>query len=168
MRDSISKVLGDAAEVRALTEESKVCVFVIRNLVAITTEREIRTALAEQYQLSDRAVRIRSLRPGYGESKTAVFSLLCSMAKEVRRRGEVRIGWTRCRVREREGPPRCIRCLELGHIAIRCKSPVDKSGYCIKCGEAGHKAAACKKEPVILPASSGEADVRPGSKSRQA
>nr|XP_041630573.1 uncharacterized protein LOC121502022 [Drosophila kikkawai] len=159
MRDSISKVLGDAAEVRALTEKSKVCVFVIRNLDAITKEREIRTALAEQYQLSDGAVRIRSLRPGYGESKTVVFSLPCSMAKEVRRRGEVRKGWTRCRVREREGPPRCFRCLELGHIAIRCKSPVDRRGYCIKCGEAGHKAAACKKDPVILPASSGEADL---------
>ncbi|XP_070144941.1 uncharacterized protein [Drosophila kikkawai] len=166
MRDSISRVLGDAAEVRALTEESKVCVFEIRNLDAIATEKEIRTALAEQYQLCDGAVRIRSLRPGYGDSKTAVFSLPCSMAKEVRRLGKVRIGWTICRVREREGPPRCFRCLELGHIAIRCKSLVDKSG--IKCGEAGHKAVACKKEPVILPASSGEANVRPGSKSRQA
>nr|XP_041632372.1 uncharacterized protein LOC121502730 [Drosophila kikkawai] len=168
MRDSISRVLGDTAEVRALTEESKVCVFEIRNLDAITTEKEIRTALAEQYQLSDGAVRIRSLRPGYGDFKTAVFSLPCSMAKEVRRRGKVRIGWTICRVREREGPPRCFRCLELGHIAIRCKSLVDKSGCCIKCGEAGYKAVACKKEPVILPASSGEADVQPGSKSRQA
>ncbi|XP_041630824.1 uncharacterized protein [Drosophila kikkawai] len=77
------------------------------------------------------------------------------MAKEVRRRGEVRIGWTRCS---------CFRCLERGHIAIRCKSPVDKSGCCIKCGEAGHKAVACKKEL----ASSGEANFRPGSKSSQA
>ncbi|XP_070070132.1 uncharacterized protein [Drosophila takahashii] len=151
MRDSISRVLGDAAEVRALTEESKVCVFDIRNLDAITTESEIRTAPAEQYQLSEGAVRIRSLRPGYGESKTAVFSLPCSMAKEVRRRGEVRIAWTRCRVREREGPPLCFRFLELGHIAIRCRSLVDKSGCCSKCGESVHKAVACKKEPVNPP-----------------
>ncbi|XP_070070192.1 uncharacterized protein [Drosophila takahashii] len=168
MRDSISRVLGDAAEVRALTEESKVCVFDIRNLDAITTEIEIRSALAEQYQLSEGAVSIRSLRPGYEESKTAVFSLPCSMAKEVRQRGEVRIAWTRCRVREREGLPRCFRCLELGHIAIRCKSLVDKSGCCIKCGEPGHKAVACKKESANPPSSSGEANVRPGRRSNQA
>ncbi|KAH8381755.1 hypothetical protein KR200_003902, partial [Drosophila serrata] len=118
MRDSISQVFGDAAEVRALTEESKVCVFEIRNLDAITTESEIRTAFSDQYQLSEAAVRIRSLRPGYRKTKTAVLSLPSSLASEVRRRGEVRIGWTRCRVREREGPPRCFRSLELGHIAI--------------------------------------------------
>ncbi|KAH8283740.1 hypothetical protein KR054_009546, partial [Drosophila jambulina] len=105
MRASISRVLGDAAEVRALTEESKVSVFVIRNLDAITTESEIRNAFSKQFDLCEGAVKIRSLRSGYAESKTAVISLPSSMAKEVRLRGEVRIGWTRCRVREREGPP---------------------------------------------------------------
>ncbi|KAH8394042.1 hypothetical protein KR200_011302, partial [Drosophila serrata] len=84
MRVSISQVLGDAAEVRALTEESKVCVFEIRNLDAITTESEIRTAFSDQYQLSEGAVRIRSLRPGYGETQTAVLSLPSSLASEVR------------------------------------------------------------------------------------
>ncbi|KAH8351811.1 hypothetical protein KR059_009581, partial [Drosophila kikkawai] len=52
MRDSISRVLGDAAEVRALTEYSKVCVFVIRDLDAITSESEIRNAFTKQCQLS--------------------------------------------------------------------------------------------------------------------
>ncbi|KAH8280180.1 hypothetical protein KR054_003651, partial [Drosophila jambulina] len=100
MRASISRVLGDEAEVRALTEESKVSVFVIRNLDAITTESEIRNAFSKQFDLCEGAVKIRSLRSGYAESKTAVISLPSSMAKEVRLRGEVRIGWTRCRVRE--------------------------------------------------------------------
>ncbi|KAH8295563.1 hypothetical protein KR054_009058, partial [Drosophila jambulina] len=97
MRASISRVLGDAAEVRALTEESKVSVFVIRNLDAITTEFEIRNAFSKQFDLCEGAVKIRSLRSGYAKSKTAVISLPSSMAKEVRLRGEVLIGWTRCR-----------------------------------------------------------------------
>ncbi|KAH8255106.1 hypothetical protein KR032_008178, partial [Drosophila birchii] len=109
MRDSIARVLGEEAEVRALTEDSKVAVFEVRNLDAITTEREICEAFAKQYQLSKGAVKVRSLLPGYGESKTAVISLLCSM---VRKRGEIRILWTRCRVREREGPPRCFRAAD--------------------------------------------------------
>ncbi|XP_070142111.1 uncharacterized protein [Drosophila kikkawai] len=135
MRDSISRVLGDAAEVRALTEDSKVCVFVLRDLDAITSESEIRNAFTKQYQLSEGAVKVRSLRLGYGDSKTAVISLPCSMAREVRKRGEIRIGWTQCRVREREGPPRCFRCLELGHIASRCRSLVDRSGCCIRAAQ---------------------------------
>ncbi|KAH8284438.1 hypothetical protein KR054_008603, partial [Drosophila jambulina] len=97
MRNSISRVLGDAAVVRAVTEDSKVSVFEIRDLDAITTESEIRAAFTRQYQLSKGAVKVQSLRPGYGESKTAVISLPCHRANEVRKRGVVRIGWTRCR-----------------------------------------------------------------------
>ncbi|KAH8295532.1 hypothetical protein KR054_004351, partial [Drosophila jambulina] len=101
MRNSISRVLGDAAVGRAVTEDSKVSVFEIRDLDAITTESEIRAAFTRQYQLSEGAVKVRSLRPGYGESKTAVISLPCPMANEVRKRGVVRIGWTRCRLGRR-------------------------------------------------------------------
>ncbi|KAH8280004.1 hypothetical protein KR054_004870, partial [Drosophila jambulina] len=92
MRASMSRVFRDAAEIRALTEESKVSVFVIRNLDVITTESEIRAAFSKQFDLCEGAVKIRSLRSGYADSKTAVISLPSSMAKEVRLRGEVRIG----------------------------------------------------------------------------
>ncbi|XP_041451301.1 uncharacterized protein LOC121404950 [Drosophila obscura] len=147
MKESIARVLGDVASVRAMTEDNKVVVLEIRDLDSLATEREICAAIASQFGIEERRVRVRSLRRSYAESQMAAVSLPFFLGKAVLHRGEVRIGWTVCRIREREGLPRCYRCLEPGHIAGNCKSTVDRSGFCIKCGEQGHKAAECSNEP---------------------
>ncbi|XP_070854597.1 uncharacterized protein [Drosophila suzukii] len=83
MKESIARVLGDAASVRATSDETKLLVLEIRDIDSIATEQEI-----------------------YAESQLAVISLPYSLGKAVLHRGEVRIGWTICRIRERTGPPR--------------------------------------------------------------
>ncbi|XP_070142321.1 uncharacterized protein [Drosophila kikkawai] len=148
MKESIEKVLGDSASVRATTEESKVIVLEVRNIDPITTKQEVCAALAGQFNFEAERVKVRSMRRGFAETQAAVVSLPVSLAKAVLHRGEVRNGWTICRIRERLGPVRCFRCLEPGHIAIHCKGPVDRSGCCINCGGPGHKAASCSKEPA--------------------
>nr|XP_041632103.1 uncharacterized protein LOC121502489 [Drosophila kikkawai] len=147
MRESIEKVLGDTASVRATTEDSKVLVLEVRNIDPIATKQDVCAALAGQFNFEAERVNVRSMRRSFAETQTAIISLPVSLAKAVLHRGEVRIGWTICRIRERLGPVRCFRCLEPGHIAIHCKGPVDRSGCCINCGEPGHKAASCNKEP---------------------
>ncbi|KAH8354519.1 hypothetical protein KR059_012589, partial [Drosophila kikkawai] len=109
MRTCIAQVLGDSAEVRAMSEDSNVAVLEIRELDALTREPELVAAIAEQYSLDKAKVKVRSIRPGYAESQTAVISLPCSLAKAVLRRGKLRIGWSSCSIRERTGPPRCYR-----------------------------------------------------------
>ncbi|XP_070139961.1 uncharacterized protein [Drosophila kikkawai] len=168
MRTSIAQVLGDTAEVRTMSEDSKVSILEIRELDALTKEPEIVAAIAEQFSLDGAKVKVRSLRPGYAESQTAIISLPCPLAKAVLKRGSLRIGWTSCTIRERTGPPRCYRCLEAGHLASNCKSVTDRSGCCIRCGESGHKAAKCPNEQkCFLCAASGKNKTRhqAGSKS---
>jgi len=150
MKESIARVLGDAASVRATSDETKLLVLEIRDIDSIATEQEICAAIASQYGIDAERIRVRSLRRGYAESQLAVISLPYSLGKAVLHRGEVRIGWTICRIRERTGPPRCFKCLESGHIAVNCKSLVDRSDCCMRCGEKGHKAAKCSKEPSCL------------------
>jgi len=86
------------------------------------------------------------------------------MGKAVLHRDEVRIGWTIGRTRERTGPQRCFKYLEPGHIAVNCKSLVDRS---IRCGEQGHKAAKCSKEPsCFICSAEGKKDTRHQAGSR--
>ncbi|XP_041632474.1 uncharacterized protein [Drosophila kikkawai] len=141
MKERIERVLGDSATVRASTESTKVLVLEIRNIDSITSKEEVCAAIAGQFNFEVGRVRVRSMRRGHSETQQAVVSLPIPLGKAVLQRGEVRIGWSMCRIRERSGPPRCFRCLETGHIAIHCKNPVDRSACCIKCGESGHKAA---------------------------
>ncbi|XP_070142288.1 uncharacterized protein [Drosophila kikkawai] len=150
MKESIERVLGDSATVRASTEDTKVLVLEVRNIDSITSKKEVCAAIAGQFNFEAERVRVRSMRSGRAETQLAVVSLPVPLGKAVLQRGEVRIGWSTCRIRERTGPPRCFRCLETGHIAIHCKNPVDRSVCCIKCGEMGHKAADCSKEPSCL------------------
>ncbi|KAH8327459.1 hypothetical protein KR059_008026, partial [Drosophila kikkawai] len=97
MKESIEKVLGDSASVRATTEESKVNVLELRNIDPITTKQEVCAALAGQFNFEAERVKVRSMRT---ETQAAVVSLPVSLAKTVLNRGEVQIGWTICRIRE--------------------------------------------------------------------
>ncbi|XP_070075145.1 uncharacterized protein [Drosophila takahashii] len=129
-----------------------ICYFriTVRGLDALVRETELPAAIAKQYGIDARKVKIRSIRPSFSGTQTAVFSLPVPQGKMVTSHRQIRIGWSLCRIRELGGPPRCFKCLELGHIAIRCKSPIDRSGNCFKCGEPGHMAAGCSKEPRCL------------------
>jgi len=71
-----------------------------------------------------------------------VISLAYALGKAVLHRGEVRIEWTICRIRERTGPPKMLQML-----GTRAYCLVDRRDCCIRCGEQGHKAAKCSKEP---------------------
>ncbi|XP_070139960.1 uncharacterized protein [Drosophila kikkawai] len=161
MKENIEKVLGDSASVRATTEDSKVLVLEVRNIDTIATKQEVCATLAGQLNFEAERVKVRSMRRSFAETQTAIVSLTLSLAKAVLHHGEVRIGWSICRIRERLGPVRCFRCLEPGHIAIHCKGPVDRSGCCINCGEPGHKAASCNKEPsCFICAAAGRKETR--------
>jgi len=120
MKESIARVLDDAASVRAMSDDM---VLDIRDIDSIATEQEICAAIASQFDIDGERIRVRSLRRGYAESQSTVISLPYSLGKAVLHRGEVPIGWTICRIRERTGPPRCFKCLEPGHIALKLQKP---------------------------------------------
>ncbi|KAH8318250.1 hypothetical protein KR059_000699, partial [Drosophila kikkawai] len=111
MKESIERVLGDSATVRASTENTKVLVLEIRNIDSITSKDEVCAAIAGQFNFEVGRVRVRSMRRGHSETQLAVVSLPIPLGKAVLQRGEVRIGWSMCRIRERPGPPRAAQDL---------------------------------------------------------
>lgn len=65
-------------------------------------------------------------------------------AKDLSRRGNIKIDWVRVRVELLDPPPvQCFRCWEYGHLKIQCRSNRDIMGRCYRCGSEGHRATQC-------------------------
>ncbi|KAH8234495.1 hypothetical protein KR032_011009, partial [Drosophila birchii] len=88
LKESIEKVLGDLASVRATTEDDSVVILEIRGLDTITTKQEVCAAIADQFNLEAGRVKLRGMRRGYAETQTAVVSLPVSLGKTVLQRGK--------------------------------------------------------------------------------
>ena len=148
LREAVRKALGDRATVTVRTQEVNI---VCKDMDEVTTKDEVLEALRTQLGTESLSLSaIRSLRPAYGGTQTAVISLSLELAKKVLKTGKVRIGWTICRVREAMKPKQCFRCLDYGHLAKDCKGE-DRSKLCRRCGEGGHFAKDCKtKDPCCM------------------
>jgi len=147
MKAEIGNALGQQARIRSVTQEISL---EIRDIDCLATRAHISAALAPfADSLMDDGI-IKSLRSGYEEMQIAIVSLPVTVANRVLKEGKVKIGWTRCRVRERVQRKRCYRCLEFGLVASSCKSAIDRTGCCLKCGDNGHKAADCTEDAKCL------------------
>nr|AMS38370.1 hypothetical protein [Bactrocera tryoni] len=142
----ICKVLGDQAQIRALTHEVSV---EIRDLDEITTKEDIAVAIRSQIKelnsFDENA--IKTMRQAYAGTQTAVISLPAADSKRLLDAHKIKIGWVVCRIREKPNLRKCFRCLEYGHLARACTSEDDRSKCCAKCGEKGHFAKECDKSP---------------------
>ncbi|XP_015117891.1 uncharacterized protein LOC107041717 [Diachasma alloeum] len=145
LHKAIAELLGDEADVLSKGPQEEL---EIKDLDELTTKEEVLEALrltaGVDCQISPDA--IRSLRKAYGGTQTASVTLAAAVVKKVLGdRGKIRIGWVNCRIRRVERVIKCFKCWHYGHLAIKCRSQVDRAKLCTKCGEDGHKAAGCEK-----------------------
>lgn len=99
-KSGICKVLGDQAQIRALTHEVMV---EIRDLDEITTKEDIteaiRTQIRDLNHFGEQS--IRSIRAAYAGTQTALVSLPALEARLLLDARKVKIGWVVCRIREK-------------------------------------------------------------------
>lgn len=119
----------------------------ILDIDEVTTREEIEGALREV--LPDNDYKVLSLRPARRGTQNASVELNEEAAAKILNQGKIRVGWIRCRVRERIEIPRCYKCQELGHLRSQCAGP-DRTDLCLKCGEGGHRAKNCDKEAKLF------------------
>lgn len=138
--------LQSTAEVRTLCQEVSIqCC----DIDEITTAEEICAAIEEQIPAvgAVRRSAVKSLRLMRDGTQTAQISLPAKAAHTLIAAGHIRVGWVRCRIRERISPTQCFRCLEYGHLARSCKNAIDRTNVCRRCSESGHIAKTCTAQP---------------------
>ena len=116
LHQAMQTSLGENANVSIKARELDV---EVKDLDEITTKEEIVEALQRLLGADSgiTLISIKSLRPAYYGTQTAVVGLLAPVAKKFLGRRNIRIGWTYCRIRELIKPLKCIRCWDFGHLA---------------------------------------------------
>lgn len=83
----------------------------------------------------------------------SVVTVRCPLAIAIKicNAERVKIGWTVVKVDLlRALPMRCYKCLETGHVSVRCKSAMDRSDICYRCSDRGYIAANCIQTPFCI------------------
>lgn len=138
LRDAVRAALGDDATVTIRGEWHRL---IIRGLDVMATSEEVKEALKREFPEND-APEIVTLRKTYGDTQMALLRVQRDLAKKLLESGQIRIGWTTCKVREDATEIRCFRCWVTGHAAANCKG-ADRSNLCFNCGGKDHIAAGC-------------------------
>ncbi|KZC11873.1 hypothetical protein WN55_03905 [Dufourea novaeangliae] len=69
-------------------------------------------------------------------------------AKRLTTAGRILVGWSSARVEALAARPlRCFRCLELGHVRLKCPRDADRAGRCYGCGSGEHLVRDCAAAP---------------------
>ena len=88
-------------------------------------------------------VKVLSIRLGQMGSQNAIFGLRKGLAKDLIKKGSIRVGWVSCRVRARVNLTRCYRCLGFEHHSSECTGE-DRTKTCLKCTQENHRAKDCQ------------------------
>ena len=132
---------GCGLESRALGQSHRL---EIRDVEVSTTKEEL---IAELATLGHKeGTKVLHTIPDRRGTLTAIVELPANAARDLTLKGNIRIGWSVCRVRRRVELLRCFRCHCFGHPARRCTG-LDRTALCYNCGESGHTAKQCKNSP---------------------
>ncbi|XP_033225976.1 uncharacterized protein LOC117178661 [Belonocnema kinseyi] len=145
--EALRGVIKETGVVRQLAPRTQIQIF---DLDIATTVDEVQTALhtALKRETRDDFI-INMTKKDTRGSLMAFVQMKVSDAKELLQQGHVKVGWVRCRIREKVRAVRCFRCFDYGHTAAECKG-ADRSKLCWKCGTENHQAKSCTKEPTCV------------------
>lgn len=121
----------------------------IKGLDEVVTIQEITDVISKELSVQPESFKVTALRPAYGDKQNVTVIIPTINAEKLIQMEKIKIGWTRCRIMEREVDKKCYRCWQYGHEKAQCKGP-DRERLCVKCGKEGHKAAMCQNNPYCV------------------
>lgn len=124
----------------------KKCDLLITGMDAVTTKEEILIALKDAGPLTaeeSNKLEVKHLYTNRSGEQVATITTVKEVADKVIANGQLKIGWTRCRVKEKVSVPRCSNCLRVGHIGRTCKAKTSDGKKCLNCTQSGHEVREC-------------------------
>lgn len=114
-------------------------------------EKEFKNQVQQVSREEDEEVElcVTSLRPSYSGNLNATITTSRGIAERLVQIGTIKLGWSRCRVRERINISRCYRCLDFGHTANACENAI-REKICYNCSKDGHNGKECKSESYCM------------------
>jgi hypothetical protein len=126
-----------------------------KDLHETTTGEEVREALSKLFgeekrvDANDISVSMAT-KPNKGGKLFAIVNLPIEVANKLMKMAKLNVGWSECRIEDKNTPRRCYRCLRFEHVRAECKSEKSLEDCCLKCGRAGHTARLCMEEPYCI------------------
>jgi len=110
----MNTVLGNNVDVRALTETMLI---EVKDIDETTEKTDILCAVQSQFDVELPKSAVINLRVAYGGTQTATPRVMPDIGRRLLEKGNIKLGWTWCRVRPKLTHKGCFKCMEFNHIA---------------------------------------------------
>ena len=148
--DSLANKLRETLgpEIVRVSRPTKCVELRISGLDDSVTSEDVSAAVARAGACSVEQIKCGEIRRGTTGLGTVWLRCPVAAAKPVVDNGRLLVGWVAAQVRLLDPRPMCcFRCLEEGHVKVRCCSEEDRSAQCYRCGQLSHKAVQCTAAP---------------------
>lgn len=142
-RQAVANNLGEQGTVETARKKKTL---IVRRIDIINTEEDIKLAIQEITKTTSFEIKLL-VDKRRRDKRTAIVTLAEAPALEMLTSGQIKIGWTSCKVMELLTPPKCYRCYDFGHFADKCGKTDHMKTKCLRCCEEGHRAVECQNLP---------------------
>lgn len=123
----------------------------LKDLDDAVDSEDVKRAVASAGCCTMEEIRVGPIRTAANGLGSVWIQCPVGTANKIAPPNKLRIGWTNVRVELlTDRPLQCFKCLELGHVQIKCPNTADRRGGCYRCGQANHKIRDCTAPPKCL------------------
>lgn len=143
MEKIVKETLGVSHTVKRMSPK---ILFEIKEVDPSLDREEAKGEIAKWFEIKQEEVEIRSMRYGYDGTKIIIVNLPTSIGEKVTEEKEIRLGFTRCKIKRTWNIIRCFKCHEFGHMTYTCKKDLAGKEICRRCGHMDHHINNCTAE----------------------
>lgn len=147
--ETLKKEFTDNENMKDIHIVEKKCDLLITGMDAVTTQEELLKALEVAGSLTEddkKTLVIKSMYTNRSGEQVATVTTTQKVGDKVLPVEHLKIGWSRCRVKEKFSIPRCSNCLRIGHINKNCKTRKTEGKKCLNCTQPNHEAKDCQNK----------------------